>query len=213
VPLSRNKPDGGKKNAPGHTRDSMNELPPSTLAAQLVNNISTVSRPFAHDPSQEDYRKLLEEISRYEDSSNGNLSIDEKLQRDHKLIYVVAQGVLEVVTKEDPFAQVQEQLLRAQEALQFLVVTIKETPAVLAHILGLEANVKSGIHEPLWLWLFPRLLALVGRQRCEPLYENISSFFFATYEAVSRSSQLWHLGLTFVRYLKECTDGINSPLF
>lgn len=190
----------------------MNELPPSTLAAQLVNNISTAIRPFTHETSQEDYQKLLEEISRYEDSSNGNLSADEKLQRDHKLIYVVAQGVLEVVTKEDPFAQVQEQLLRAQEALQFLVATIKETPAVLAHILGPGANVKSGIYEPLWLWLFPRLLALVGRQRCEPLYDDISAFFFTAFEVVSRSPQFWQLGLTFVRYLKECTDGTSFTL-
>lgn len=187
----------------------MNELPPSTLAAQLVNNISNVNRPFDRN-SQEDYERLLAEISKQEESSNGNISVDEKLQHDHKLIYVVVRGVIEVVTKEDPFAQVQEQLARAQEALQFLVATVKETPAVLCHVFGPGVAVQSGIHEPLWLWLFPRLLALIGLKRCESLYESISSFFLTAFESISQSPQFWQLSRTFIRYLKECTEGTIS---
>jgi serine/threonine-protein kinase ATR len=209
APVSRNNADDGTDGDRRAVGITTHELPPSTLAAQLVNNISTAHRPSRYN-TQEDYQRLLADIARFENTSNGGISLEAKLEHHHKLIYVVSRAVLEVLTREDPFADVQQLLTQATEALQFLTATVKETPAVLLHVAGPDANFRSGFHEPLWLWLFPRVLTLLGRDHCEPLHDKILEFFSTSFLVISKSAQHWNNASIFVYYLKECADSMSE---
>jgi serine/threonine-protein kinase ATR len=186
------------------------DAPPSTLAANLANNLSNNRRP-SRNEEHEDFQRLLLEVSKQEGDPNTTNSEEALIEHHHKLIYVVAKAVLEVLIKDHGLFN--DQLLQqASEGLDILIATIKETPEVLAHVAGQHANLQSGKNVPLWLWLFPRILALVGRPRCDTLQEKITEFFRICFWAVSRSLQLWTLNSSFFLYLHHCTDSKYSAL-
>ena len=182
------------------------DAPPSTLAANLANNLSTNRRPSRND-EHEDFQRLLLEVSAQEAVVNGASSMKAVIENHHKLIYVVAKAVLEVLTKNVNLFN--DQLIQqASEGLDILIVTIKETPEVLDHVAGEAALLQSGSNVPLYLWLFPRILALVGRPRCETLQDKITEFFKICFMATSKSLQLWGLDSSFFYYFRHCTDSM-----
>jgi serine/threonine-protein kinase ATR len=181
------------------------EAPPSTLAANLVNNLSTTRRT-SKNAEQEDFQRLLAEVSRYEDQLHDDLSIEAVLERHHKTIYVMVKAVLDPLTKGGPLLSEDDMLQQGSDGLDILIATIRETPTVLIHVAGPGVGFQSGANVPLWVWLFPRLLSLVGLQRCDILLEKISALFQECFTAVSRSPQLWALNTLFFVYLQHCTE-------
>lgn len=182
------------------------DAPPSTLAANLASNLSNSRRPSKHG-EQEDFRRLLLEMSKHEEDPNRDTSIEAVIAYHYKLIYVVVKAVLEVLTREN--AVINEQLLQqASAGLDILTATIKETPDVLAHTADWDSQIQTGTNAPLWVWLFSRLLALVGRQQCDILHHKITDFFCVSFSIVSKSLKLWTLNKSFFYYLRHCADGM-----
>lgn len=187
------------------------EAPPSTMAAQLINNISTTKQP-AQPASQDDLRLMMAEVA---STANNHLQTQDpagKIEQSHKLIYVLARALFEKLqlAGDDPFLPVQQMLPQASEALDYFVVAVNETPAVLKHTLTPGTNFPTRGNEPFWVWLFPRILGLLGRKDCEILDGKILGFFQATFQAVLRSPKLWELSSLFFLYLKECITSVSS---
>ncbi|KAI9731830.1 MAG: serine/threonine-protein kinase M1 [Claussenomyces sp. TS43310] len=187
------------------------EPPPSTLAANLVNNLPAKRNP-ARSEEQEDFQHLLLEVSESREVESGDDDVEAKLEQHHKLIYVVTKAVLELPIKKNPFTNVQQQLQQASEALDILIATIKETPEVLLHVTGPQARIRRGSRFPLWIWLSPRLLALLGREGCGALQDKIQEFFEISFTAASRSVHLWALNTSLFNYLRLCADGALNYL-
>lgn len=174
------------------------------MAAQLINNLSTANKP-TRQVEQDDLQRLMSEVSNLENSAVGSTTVVERLEHKHKLIYVFARAVLERLTREDPFMKIEQVILQASEALDIYTSTIQETPTVLAYTLPSNSTLQGRGQEPLWQWLFPRILALAGRRSFEPLTEKIRDFFHACFQAVSRSPKLWNLSSELFCYLKACS--------
>jgi len=102
---------------------------------------------------------------------------------------------------------VQMVVSQAFEALDVFISIVKEVPDVLAYCLPPASTLQGRGGEPLWIWLFPRILALLGRSKCENLTEKIKDFFYVSFQAVSRSPKLWNLTSFFFCYFKECAAG------
>jgi serine/threonine-protein kinase ATR len=183
------------------------DAPPSTLVVQLVNNLSAASKP-SRQIEQDDLQRLMQEVSSLENGAEEPTSIDAKLEHHHKLIYVFARAILERLTKEDPFTNIQQLLLQASEALDIFIVTIKETPGVLVYVTKSGSHFQTRGQEPLWIWLFPRVLTLLGRRECDTLMEKLKEFFQVSFEAVARSPKLWNLTSSFFCYLRECVSSM-----
>jgi serine/threonine-protein kinase ATR len=186
------------------------DLPPSTMAAQLINNLSNPSKSL-RQADQEDLKKLMDEVSNQEASTADFSNAEAKLEHKHKLIYVFARAVLERLAGDDPFLDAQKILPQASDALDIFMSTIKEIPDVLAYCVGPESTLLSRGQEPLWFWLFPRILALLGRQQCDSLAEKIKDFFYVSFQVVARSPKLWTLSSFFFSYFKECTTSKSHP--
>ncbi|TAQ86632.1 hypothetical protein B7494_g5044 [Chlorociboria aeruginascens] len=188
--------------------------PPSTMAAQLINNLSTTTtsrnKPSRH-VEQDDLQKLMSEVSDLENNAIELTSLEAKLEHKHKLIYVFARAVLERLTRDDPFMNFEQLVLQASEALDVFISTIKETPEVLNYVLKTESSLQRRGQEPLWIWLFPRILALLGRRECDVLTEKIKDFFYVSFQAVSRSPKMWNINSSFFCYLKDCTSSAYDP--
>jgi serine/threonine-protein kinase ATR len=183
------------------------EVPPSTMAAQLINNLSSTSKP-SRQGGSDDLKALLE-LSRMANEAEELSTLESKVEHNHMLIYVFARLVLEPLLSDDPFMDVQNIVSQAADALDAFISAVKETPAVLSCI-PRPGSLQSRSEEPLWLWLFPRLLALLGRKRCDSLTEKIKDLFFVSFQAVSRFPTLWNLASRFFCYLKECAASMSK---
>jgi serine/threonine-protein kinase ATR len=177
------------------------EPPPSTMAAALINNLSTTNKPSRQN--EQDDLKALWELSTMLSNAEEPSNVEAKVEHHHKLIYVFARLVLEPLASDDPFLDIQNVVSQASDAIDAFISAIKETPAVLAYIAKSNSFQGRG-PEPLWVWLFPRMLVLLGRRRCDALTEKIKDIFFVSFQAVSRSPKLWDLPSLFFCYLKEC---------
>lgn len=197
---------GSYQNSQMNGLASFQDAPPSTLAANFANNLSTTRRPSKHN-DQDDFQQLLLDVSKYEENPHRVMSIGERLEHCQELVYVVVIGVLEPLTKSNASGNEQDQLQKASEGLDVLIATIKEFPIVLDQVPGQRVQVLSGSDAPLWIWLFPQVLALFGSRRCETLKGKITEFFKVTFMEVSKTLQLWALNSAFFSYLKHCTNG------
>lgn len=177
------------------------EAPPSTMAAQLINNLSTKkqSRQVEHD----DLQSLMTEVSCRENDASDFTDPEAMLEHKHKLLYVIAKVVLEKLNKDDPFMNVQNVINQACEALDVFISTVKDVPNILNYVSTPDRPLKSRGPEPLWIWLFPRVLACLGRRNSKKLTVKIEAFFSTSFEVVARSPKLWGLSSSFFAYLKD----------
>lgn len=210
APVSRG--PAAMQGASGHPTGATGdpEPPPSTMAAQLINNLSTTTKP-SRQGGEDDLKALLE-LSRMANDTEQLSSLDTNLEHHHKLIYVFVRLVLEPLSTDDPFMDVQNVVSQASDALDVFISAIKETPSVLGYSSKHESFQSRG-EEPLWVWLFPRLLGLLGRKRCDMLTEKIKDLFFVSFQAVSRSPMLWNMASSFFCYLKECVTCMSTSGF
>ena len=183
------------------------DLPPSTMAAQLINNLSQPTK-VSRQSEQEDLKKLMDEVSNQEATIAEFPTAEAKLEHKHKVIYVFARAVLERLAGDDPFIDVQKIVPQALDALEIFISTITEMPEVLVYHAAPGFELSSRGQEPLWFWLFPRVLAVLGRRKCETLMEKIKLFFSVCFRAVARSPTLWNQSSFFYCYLKECTTSM-----
>ncbi|KAK3330577.1 hypothetical protein B0H66DRAFT_579779 [Apodospora peruviana] len=174
--------------------------PPSTLAAQLVENISTSARSSRPDETSE-LKRLFDVIERVKNHPGLLKSQEERIEHNHLLIYVCGGVVLESLKWDDPFAQQPRLRAEALKAFNFLTVTIRETPVVLKHTTDGTAFLFRG-QEPLWLWILPKLLKLLGHTRCLALSPAIEGLCQSLLELAANTGLLGDLGPSLMRYFQ-----------
>ncbi|TGJ81418.1 hypothetical protein E0Z10_g7330 [Xylaria hypoxylon] len=107
-----------------------NAPPPSTLAAQLVENISTSARSSRPDETAE-LQRLFAAIEKVKNEPGLLTSHQDRVEHNHMLIYVYACVVLEGLKWDEPFANTSQLRADAVRAIEFLRITVNETPEVL----------------------------------------------------------------------------------
>ncbi|KAJ8069456.1 hypothetical protein OCU04_003110 [Sclerotinia nivalis] len=186
------------------------EAPPSTMAAQLINNLST-KKP-SRQVDYDDLQLLMTEVSNRENDPADFEDPDAMLEHKHKLLYVISKVVLERLNKDDPFMNVQNVVDQACEALDVFISTVKDVPNILNYVSTQDRPLKTCGREPFWIWLFPRVLSCLGRRDCKKLNEKIEVFLSTSFEVVARSPKLWGLGSVFFSYLKDSVTSILTIL-
>lgn len=184
--------------------------PPSTLAAQLVNNLSSTRNPSLQG-SQNHLSILFLEIKKYESRSDRSTDAEdaEFIGHNHRVVYVVTKVCLDPVCggDDDVFSNKEKVLEDAEKALDVIITPIKETPTILVKVSEANNLVRTGRGVPLWVWLWPRLLRLYGKKGCETLWEKIDEFFQATFELVKgRQTEFWGVEVQLISYLRHCAD-------
>ncbi|KAH8201173.1 hypothetical protein TruAng_004641 [Truncatella angustata] len=197
-----------------HDRDNavngsfLNGPPPSTLAAQLVENISASTRSSRPDETAE-LKKLFATIEKVKDQPELLATAAERIEHNHMLIYVYARVVLESLRWDDPFADTSLLNTEALRAVNFLRVTIKETPTVLLYCSSEQAFIFRG-QEPLWLWILPKVLKMLGRERCLALTGVIEGLLQDICIVISQTTSLWPLFSDLLRYIRHIIRAIEA---
>lgn len=205
APISRSTSAKIRLNGPANAASGAYDAPPSTMAAQLISNLSTTNEP-SRPAEQDDLKRLMTEV--LEHDANETDDIDLKLSHKHKLIYVFARALLERLSTDDPFMNHAHLVGQASDALDIFIVAVRELPGVLDYVLPAGVTLQNRGQEPLWTWLFPRVLTLLGRRHCENLTEKIKDFFYVSFQAAGRSPKHWNLTSFIFTYLKECVTSM-----
>ncbi|PMB68395.1 hypothetical protein BM221_004972 [Beauveria bassiana] len=176
--------------------------PPSTLAAQLVENISASSRSARSDDNAE-LKGLFAVIQRFKDQPELLRTPAQRTEHNHMLVYVYCRVVLDAVRLDDPLLNWPHVRTEALKALTFLRFTINETPAVLCYASATHGLLFRGA-EPLWVWLLPRWLRMLGHPECEELESAIEGFLQYLLLTVARVSKLWPMTGPLTVYYRGC---------
>jgi serine/threonine-protein kinase ATR len=184
------------------------ELPPSTLAAKLVNKLSGNHKPSLQG-SQDNFGLLVSEVSKFDKTRNEHTTPEEITENNYRVVYVLTKARLGPVCSDesDPFAKKERVLEDAAQVLDLFITSIKETPEILTKVGAQNDLVRTGRGVPLWIWLWPRLLRLLGKDGCEPLWPKVKELFHTAFD-VSRALdvEFWGVGLQFLNYLRHCAD-------
>lgn len=176
--------------------------PPSTLAAQIVQN-QTVARASSQQQQaggeKATFAGLLHEILH-----NPAATPETDLSVNVQLISVVVEAGLSVLTRDDPFAQLDLLIPQAKDSLSVVQATIVRQPEVLFTLISSDGP-------PLVLWLLARLFALCGRPKCDGL--KIAGLVDAAVRALEKSVKLWRSAEDVKALVRDCVNGmLASPV-
>ncbi|KAF5016694.1 hypothetical protein F66182_11545, partial [Fusarium sp. NRRL 66182] len=184
--------------------------PPSTLAAQLVENISASTKSSKSDENSE-LKGFFAVIQRVKDDPTLLKTPEDRIEHNHMLIYVYSRAVLEGIRLDDPFLDRAQVHTEGLKAISFLRFSIKETPMVLKHrVTGQEYMFRG--QEPLWVWLLPQLLRLLGHAQCLELTDAIEGFLQYMMQIVAQNWSLWDMAPAYLFYLRIITSHVLSRL-
>lgn len=168
--------------------------PPSTLAAQIVQNQSRPTAP-SQNGETATFAQLLHEILH-----DHAATPETDVQVNVKLINVVADAGLAPLADGNPFAQWDVLIPQAVDSIAVIEATIRRQPEVLFSAISPNGP-------QLLLPLIARLAAVCGLQRCEdvPVVRLLNSMF----HILKTSIDLWQYAQTLRQVLQECVDGMS----
>ena len=189
-----------------HELDPNGEPPQPTLAAQLVNRITSGERP-PRKQDEETFKQLLREVLENENvPSTTARQAGTNLEVNYKLIYVIVKAGLDPANHSNPFDQRDDPIKRACESLDAIRITLRQAPNVLfsSAFPGLEC---SAVNPPLMLWLFPKVLALLTLECDEQLKAACDRFFESALSLEKRVHLKNIKRKSLFRYLCGCIQG------
>ena len=166
--------------------------PPSTLAAQIVQN-QTRSRATHHSDQQALFASLLHEILH-----NSAADVETDVETNVQLIKVLVEAGLTVLTQEHPFAQ--DVLVRqAKDSVSVIESTVRRQPEVLVVPISPDGP-------PVCLWLLARLAAIIGRPSCRDV--PIAELLDHVVNAFMTSTKQWRPALILREIIEESVHGM-----
>lgn len=171
--------------------------PPSTLAAQIVDNHARNN--LSQEPhSRRLFGQLLEEYLRDSVAEEANL------QLSSRLISVVAEAGFDGLLKSDPFAQ-NLLLPQAVNSISVIELTIRRQPDLVLYVEHDEADI---VPRPrLLLRLLPKLIALLGRKGMELVQKPIADLLRTILHAFDHSLDRREEARSIPALFEACLEG------
>ncbi|KAI9830440.1 MAG: hypothetical protein M1819_005692 [Sarea resinae] len=187
------------------------ECPPSTVAAQIVKNLSSADGR-AQTADRDSFKQLLLEILEAEDGSSENGAIETDINVNHKLVQVVARAGLDMLPPDDLLPNVDNSKSQITSSLAVIDLTIRRTPQVLFHSPAGESEANGEPYQKLYVWLLPRLFALVGQSNNQEVNEKLQGLFISIISATCRSADMWQCCVELTQYYMTCLDELLGSL-
>ena len=183
---------------------SSGELPTSTLAAQLVNNL-TRGKQHSNHQDRADFENLLQ-IFEAEKNGEQQAEIAEDVGESAKLIDVVIKAGLDALSRENPFEGLDTLGKKASRSLGVIEVTIRRCPDVLFFQAGGQGG-DPRLCAPLYLWLVPKLLVVAANEPFQELRPDVATVLHSSMameqKVRSKGARLNRIS----RYIQGCIKG------
>lgn len=177
--------------------------PPSTIAAQIVNNASNANGNANQEAgSKIPFPELLREFLR-------NPIIDDlDPELNVQFISTIVEAGLDALHQDNPFALDQPKDL-AIDSIRAINICVWQTPHLL---LSSRSNRDDDSPQPpVFLWLFPKLLSLLDPVKFEALQEHLQRLLGTCLGALGRTSALWRHEVSLVKLYRSCVDSRCCP--
>ncbi|KAK3935676.1 protein kinase rad3 [Diplogelasinospora grovesii] len=196
----------------GLGRSELIQPPPSTLAAQFAENFAaSAGLPRSRPEEDASELKRLLKVIEEQKTNPSSLTLEDRVKQNHLLIYACCRVVLDSIAWNDPFRDLasEHSESQARRAINFLVLSINESPSVIDFIdNGGDLLYRGKL--PLWMWLMPKVLKLLGHKRMLGVSGAIQSLceciMAHTVQHPSLSRQ--RTGKSFCRYITASVDAI-----
>jgi serine/threonine-protein kinase ATR len=199
---------GSQYSGAQNNANNENEPPQSTIAAQIVQNLSTKNG----DPQPADrgsFQQLLVEIlGAGGDQTTESRVFEKDLDVNYRLVSVVTKAGLDVLLSQDPFITPENLLAQASNSISVIHLTIQNIPQILffSPALGTEGSDVS--QPPLFVLLLPKILSLVGHPTANALQDSLKDLLSLLFEATARSSGVWRRSHELLEYFRACINGM-----
>jgi serine/threonine-protein kinase ATR len=162
------------------TNGNANLPPPSTIAAQIVQNASNLNA--RHDAAAKvSFGELVKEFLQHPSTNEPDPQLV-------ALICVIAEAGLEGLFKNDPFAQ-DQQRQQGIDSISVLNLIIQTKPHLLFSAKDVEED--GGPQPPLLVWLYPKLLGLLSHITLQPLHQHAQDLLGLCLEVLVRVPSFW----------------------
>ena len=182
------------------------EPPASTLAAQLVDNLTRATQQSRHQ-DQEDFEQLLRI---FETGSPGERHVDdsESSEESIKLIDVVVKAGLEILSRDNPFEDRSALVRQALRSLAVIDATIRRSPALLLMPTS-QDEPAAKIQMPFFSWLIFKLWSTIIHETDREIHLAVSRSI-ATLLALEKKTRSKVPKLQPIkRYIHGCIQGTH----
>lgn len=199
-------PSGARRIAQGYAgpaipRQIGGNPPASTVAAQIVDNLTQGQYP-ARQPDKEEFQRLLQEILNPDDDGDETAEpIETNVDVNCRLIYVVVRAGLGSLSNQESFDENDDLHKQAIASLSVVELTVQRSPGVLFSIIHGSQQVG-----PLYLWLLPRLFIIFGSTKDKDIRRCVCKVIKAGLVA-EKASFKQNKSLLVQKYLQGCIKG------
>ncbi|MCJ1477208.1 serine/threonine-protein kinase M1 [Lambiella insularis] len=189
---------------PANAQRSNGNPPPSTFAAQIVDNHASARRLSDTTDKQADLRQLLQMIlDAKQDGDTLSEAVETNLEVNYRLIYTIVRAGLEVLSSQSPFDDDLEVHVQALNTLAVVDLTIRRFPEVLFCIpSGTDSSVRPG--GPLFLWLMPHLINLLSLEFDKEINEAAAKVLGTALSVQTRASTSRTRLHPVLKYIQGC---------
>jgi serine/threonine-protein kinase ATR len=187
----------------GHTHG---RLPPSSILATHIAPINGNALP---DVDPKIFAQLIEECLGYDEDSNPRVGTDVAI--NHRLICVIVKAGIEPASigQDDPFRAQGRNSDQVTRCLDVIDLAIRRSPLVLYALSGPDDLGPDDHNVPLYVWLIPKLLCLLGESQSE--HDSVSSKLWSVLRSLVASSRACSISqgeCDVVRtYAENCASG------
>ena len=183
--------------------------PPSTFAAQIVDNFADVGRQQAPN-SQAVLRQLLREILDADqgEKTQGN-GVESNVEINHRLIYVIYKAGLETLNSDDPFDRQSHLHAQALDSLAVIDLTIRQSPDVLFHV-PQPNQTRNQPDGPLFLWLIPHVANLLVYEKSTDIQAGAEKILKTALSVQNRSTASKTRLQPVRKYVQGCIKGSDT---
>ena len=183
--------------------------PPSTFAAQIVDNLASAKRLSSSTDKQADLRQLLQMIlDADQDDDPLSEAIETSIEVNYRLIYTIVRAGLEILSSSNPFDNTRDVQVQAQNTLAVVDLTIRRYPEVLFWIPSLnDPTVRPG--GPLFLWLVPQLINLLSHRFDKEVNKRTANILGTILSVQTRASTSKFRLRPVSKYIRGCIKGLR----
>ena len=183
------------------------DLPPSTHAAQIVDDLANGNRGRAND-GQALLQQLLREILQSDQDGQALPgAIETGIDVNYRLIYVISRAGLDVLHHENRFDRQLDLQSQALQCLAAIDLTIQRFPNVLFYVPVEIQPQDQQPQGPLFLWLVPQLANLLTRDINDQIRHGIEKTLKKAMTVQTKSLALRTRFHPVLKYIQGCIKG------
>ncbi|KAF2147721.1 hypothetical protein K461DRAFT_248608 [Myriangium duriaei CBS 260.36] len=184
----------------GRTVNGNDVPPPSTYAAQLVQQHAPNAKPPPDADASTTFTQLLQAIL------HSDIAPETDADINYKVVRVVTEAGLEILPADDPFASWDVLIPQAIDSIAVIELTLRRQPGLLLF----QQSGQNNNHDkaPMAIWLFASLIKASTHPKCGELAPHVERLLTVVVVSLANSLEFWQQSRSMLRMYQDAVDEI-----